>query len=413
MSLWKNFLEDVDALNPYAPHRPKPGKVMVCFMNRYLEALDDVKYKFIYDGNTVEGKTTETDYCFELTPKSTKPIEVYVWSQKNKIYNRLEDVQPELGKKVLARKIIKTIKAPGKTRPHKDEDTDKSVPRKTEPTKAAPSGPSPVGKQGIDAESKKDEQNRPIDQLRRAVSDEVTKDQLKKIFPQAKEDYLQQIADEVNTDLTKYKLDTPKRRAHFFGQVRQEAGPAADRTEENLNYAPAVLIDKFSYYGKHTAEATQDGYTKEANGKIIKGADQKSIANKAYADRNGNRDVASGDGWKYRGRGLKQLTGNENYKKFTDDHSRYWNDGLKDFVETPDVVKDLPYSLRSAIWFWLANGCATLADKGISDADIDSVSYKVNPGELKKSHDGGFTVGEKSPAKQRRIYTKLAYAAFT
>jgi predicted chitinase len=412
MSLWENFLENVEALNPFVSHTPKPGKVMVCFMNRYLEGLDDVKYKLVYDGKTtVEGKTSETDYCFELAPQTTSPIEVFVWSQKNKVYKRLEDVQPVIGKKVLARKIIKTIKTHGTTRPHKDEDTDTSVPKRTEPTKAAPPGPSPQGKQGVETTSKKDEQNKPIDQLKRAVPDGVTKEQLKKIFPQAKEDYLQQIADEVNTDPVKYQLDTAKRRAHFFGQIRQEAGPAADSTEENLNYAPSVLLDKFSYYGRNRAEAAQDGYTKDASGKIIKRADQKAIANKAYGPpRNGNTEPD--DGWRFRGRGLKQLTGRGNYKEFRDRYSTYWNNGYQDFLVNSDVVKDLPYSLRSAIWFWLANDCATLADKGISDADVDAVSYKVNPGELKKNYDGSFTVGEKSPAKQRRFYTNLAYLAF-
>ncbi len=399
MSLWKNFLEDVDALNPYAPHRPKPGKVMVCFMNRYLEALDDVKYKFIYDDNTVEGKTTETDYCFELTPKSTKPIEVYVWSQKNKIYKRLEDVQPELGKKVLARKIIKTIKAPGKTRPHKDEDTDKSVPRKTEPTKAAPSGPSPVGKQGIDAESKKDEQNRPIDQLRRAVSDEVTKDQLKKIFPQAKEDYLQQIADEVNTDLTKYKLDTPKRRAHFFGQIRQEAGPAADRTEENLNYKASVLVQKFSYYRRHPNEANAVGRPDTSKQPLAQ-EKQKTIANKIYGLSGngkalGNREP--NDGWDFRGRGLIQLTGRANYKQITDSYPDVYGNNI-DFLATPELLRTPAYAVRSAVWFWVTNNCWSKADAGIEDAAINTVTHIINSG-----GDG---------AEDRKKYVKLAYLAF-
>lgn len=69
----------------------------------------------------------------------------------------------------------------------------------------------------------------------------ITKDQLKKVFPAASDDYLKQVADELNTDRVAYGLDTVLRRAHFFAQVRQEGGAGLQAQVESLNYSPASL----------------------------------------------------------------------------------------------------------------------------------------------------------------------------
>lgn len=389
MSLWQKFLEDIDAINPFASHPAKPGKVMICFMNRYLEGLDDVKYRFIYDGKTVEGKTSEKDYCFELTPKTTQPIEVYVWSQIHKVYKRLDDVHPKFGKKVLARKIIKTIKVNGSTRPHKDENTNKSVPRKSDPTKAAPAGPSPEGKQGVDATPKKDEQNKPIDQVKRPVPDRVTKDQLKKIFPQARDDYLQEIADEVNTDLTKYKLDTVYRRSHFFAQIRAETGPAMKPETESWEYPPEFLLT-FSYYKSHPEEAKSDGYERapstkdksgrEVKGKIIRHANQDAIGKKHFSKFNGNRSDHPEDGSNFRGRGLIQITGYEKYNGFMTEYSQYFSGNAPDLVNSPNIVNQTPYAIRSAIWFWVTRKGYEIADKKNGKEDVKELTLRVNGG---------------------------------
>lgn len=78
---------------------------------------------------------------------------------------------------------------------------------------------------------------------------------------------------------------------------------------EGFNYRPQVLIDKFAYYRNHPQDAQTDGYIpgKQA-------ANKQSIANRAYGGREGNDDIASGDGWRYRGRGMKQLTFKNNYR---------------------------------------------------------------------------------------------------
>jgi putative chitinase len=137
------------------------------------------------------------------------------------------------------------------------------------------------------------------------------------------------------------------------------------------------------------------------NGKAKKiRAKKETIANKAYVGRNGNsKKIADGDGWKYRGRGLKQLTGKGNYSDFSINYDEYFG-GNVDFVANPSLVAQLPYAVHSAIWFWLNNRCYEDADKGINGAAIDAVTKKINSGESDKNKS------------YRRQFVKLAYNAF-
>lgn len=107
----------------------------------------------------------------------------------------------------------------------------------------------------------------------------------------------------------------------FFAQIYQEVGPAFN-LNEGFNYRPQVLIDKFAYYRNHPQEAQADGYIPGRQA-----ADKQNIANRAYGDREGNDNIASGDGWRYRGRGMKQLTFKNNYRSFTNYHERIWGGG--------------------------------------------------------------------------------------
>lgn len=236
----------------------------------------------------------------------------------------------------------------------------------------------------------------------------LQKRDLKQIFSGIDNAYLGQVRDELNKVSGKHFLNTALRQAHFFGQIRQEAGASMAATSENLNYAPAVLKSKFSYYAQNPTQADTDGYTKDAGGHITKAADQEAIANKAYGGRNGNNQP--GDGWRYRGRGLKQVTGRANYRSLTNDYKNYWSIDWQDFEASPDLLTEFPYSLRSAVWFWAGNGCMKPADTGITDTNVDSVTAIVNRGELgQHNSDGSFNVSDESPAISRRKYAKKAY----
>lgn len=427
MSDWKQFLKEAGetvqeiwndltgtpayAAQPKTTAKPmvtaKPGEVMICFVNRYLEGMDGIQYKIRHGLDSREGRTTASKYCVTLAPANLNPIEVQVWSRKANTFKRLDDVLPEAGNKKLVRKIMKTYKAVGKTGRHPANATVTTPPQKPAPAPAP--GASPTDKQGVKPTSTKDESGLPQTQVERAIPDRITKEQLKKIFVKAKDDYLQQIADELNKDLVKFKLDTPVRRAHFFGQTRQETGTAAKGDAESLNYSPEGLINTFRYYKKHKDEAQQDGRVKGKHP-----ADQEVIANKVYGTGKkaialGNTDL--GDGWKFRGRGLKQTTGGNNYRNFTNDHEKYWGEPI-DFIANPDLVAQFPYSVRSAVAFWLKNECWKAADKGMNDAVVDSVTRIVNSGEI-KLHEAGKYKASNNPVLNRRKFVYLAYGAFT
>lgn len=202
--------------------------------------------------------------------------------------------------------------------------------------------------------------------------------QLSVIFPGAKSDYLQQVADELNTDLSKYGLDSPLRCAHFFAQVRQEAGEALKGKVEDLTYSPEALMN-FSYYQAHPAEAKQDGYPEDpVTKKRVGPANQEAIGNKIYADRLGNGHPESGDGFRYRGRGFIQVTGKDNYTALTNQYKKTYGSGDVDFVATPDLVAVFPYTVRSAVCYWLQHGLQNFADKGSADANVNAITAVIN-----------------------------------
>jgi putative chitinase len=114
------------------------------------------------------------------------------------------------------------------------------------------------------------------------------------------------------------------------------------------------------------------------------------IANKVYASRMANGDEASGDGWRFRGRGYIQCTGRYTYTEF----DKVVDD---DILANPDLVAE-KYPLLSAAWFWDSNKLNALADKGSTDADITAITKRVN---------GGTHGLEDRIAKFRRYYTIL------
>lgn len=435
MSAWEDFLErmakeihsflDDSATLPAsskAPSAVQPGKIMVCFVNRYMKALDGVKYKIRFDGQGLAGTTSEGNYCIELQPRTLGPVRVSVWSRQRKDYKELDPVTPLAGKPLLVRKCLNTVKVLGRTDTPAEPQTP--PPRPQNPRPAPPPGPSPETNQGIQpAPSQHDERGNPLFPAARPVPDTITVAQLRTIFPKNKggaptDAHLQAVADELNADLAKYKLDTVYRRAHFFGQVKREAGPTLSGAAESLDYSPEGLKNTFGYYKRNPKEAEADGrgVTKLPSGATQKkAAAQETIANKAYGAQGvgptlGN--TAPTDGWSFRGRGMKQLTGRDNYFRFTSSHKAIW-EGTLDFCEEPDLVAQMPYAIRSAVSFWLDKKCWKAADDGIADAAIDAVTQLVNAGEIAKHKKGGYKTDAENPVLLRRSYVSLAYSAFT
>uniref|UniRef100_UPI0005FA18B1 glycoside hydrolase family 19 protein n=1 Tax=Vibrio neptunius TaxID=170651 RepID=UPI0005FA18B1 len=201
-----------------------------------------------------------------------------------------------------------------------------------------------------------------------------------------KQNLLQGIVDELNDHIEFYKLDTPLRRTHFFAQIMQETGSWLS-IKESFRYSFSGLTNTFEAFANDLSSAkvlsyddSVKGKNTKRNGEPLSSVDFEKIANIAYGGRNGNVD--EGDGWKYRGRGLKQLTGKDNYMAFTQWHqnnSGEWpEDSHLSFVEKPSLLLDIKYATRSAAFFWVHNKLYQLADNGTDYSVSYSITKVVN-----------------------------------
>ena len=158
----------------------------------------------------------------------------------------------------------------------------------------------------------------------------------------------------------KFEINTPLRLAHFLAQCGHESG-GFKVVSENLNYGAAGLQSIFKKY--FTAESAKEYQRKP-----------EKIANIVYANRMGNGNQASGEGYKFRGRGFIQLTGKENYTAFDKSVE-------DDILANPDLVAT-KYPLLSAAWFFHKNGLHKIADEGATDAVVTKVTKRVNGGTI-------------------------------
>ena len=202
----------------------------------------------------------------------------------------------------------------------------------------------------------------------------ITREMLRRIWSDPRnvsDSVLDVVAEEFSNKFEVCNINTKNRLCHFFAQIYQEVGPTFN-LNEGFNYRPQVLIDKFAYYRNHPQDAQTDGYIPGRQA-----ANKQNIANRAYGGREGNDNIASGDGWRYRGRGMKQLTFKNNYRSFTNYHERVWGERV-DFESTPDLLVETVYAARSALYFWDQNNLFSRADNGISRAVSDSITRIVN-----------------------------------
>ena len=202
----------------------------------------------------------------------------------------------------------------------------------------------------------------------------ITREMLRRIWSDRRnvsDSVLDVVAKEFSNKFDMCNINTKNRLYHFFAQIYQEVGPAFN-LNEGFNYRPQVLIDKFAYYRNHPQDAQADGFIPGRQA-----ANKQSIANRAYGGREGNADIASGDGWRYRGRGMKQLTFKNNYRSFTNYHERVWGESI-DFETNPDFLVETVYAARSALYFWVQNNLYSRADNGVGRAVSDSITRIVN-----------------------------------
>ena len=156
-----------------------------------------------------------------------------------------------------------------------------------------------------------------------------------------------------------YKL-SPHRAAHFFAQTAHESG-GFKAFSENLNYSAKGLRGIFGKY--FPTDALARAYERQPM----------KIANRVYANRMGNGDEASGEGWLFRGRGSLQLTGKFNFKAFSD------YIGRPDVMTNPDIVAT-ELAFESALWFFDKNKLWSICDQGINDGAILALTKRINGG---------------------------------
>ena len=155
---------------------------------------------------------------------------------------------------------------------------------------------------------------------------------------------------------TENQINTPLRLAHFLAQLAHESG-WFKYNKENLNYSANALRKVFRKY--FPSQDLAESYARQPE----------KIANRVYANRMENGSEESGDGWKYRGRGLIQLTGKANYQSYSKDR------GI-DFVATPDKVAEPRWALDSAAWFWNKRSLNAYADQD----DVLTITKRINGG---------------------------------
>jgi putative chitinase len=194
---------------------------------------------------------------------------------------------------------------------------------------------------------------------------------LEKLKGHIPEDVLKQIPEVME----KFQINTSQRLAHFLAQCAHESGNFK-LTQENLNYGAKGLRGTFGKY--FPTDALAAAYERKPE----------KIANKVYANRMGNGDEASGEGWKFRGRGFIQLTGKDNYKAFD-------TFVPEDIIATPELVAT-KYPLLSAAWFFHKN-CLKKADLAATTNAVIIVSKCVNGG----------TIGLEDRIKHFNDYYKL------
>jgi putative chitinase len=184
---------------------------------------------------------------------------------------------------------------------------------------------------------------------------EFTQDKLAHVIPNAKYGVAVWYNELVEL-LPVFEITSVGRVAAFLAQTAHESG-GYTAMMENLNYSAESLCKVWPTRFKSVADSQPYNRNPEA------------IANKVYASRMGNGDEHSGEGYKYRGRGLLQLTGKSNYSAFAE----YAGIGVAD---APDYIETPRGAVHSACWFWFSNDLNTFADAG----DFEGMTKRINGG---------------------------------
>lgn len=185
----------------------------------------------------------------------------------------------------------------------------------------------------------------------------ITLDQLWNFYEDTDDFVLEKFVEPINKVMEEFEINTPNRIAMFLAQVGHESA-GLTRLHENLNYKAARLTQIFPKYFR---DVDPDDYANNPE----------AIANRVYANRMGNGPEASGDGYRFRGRGAIQLTGRSNYTSCGEDLE-------VDLINNPDYLETPEGAIRSAAWFWDQHDLNDWADK----KDVLTCTKKINGGTI-------------------------------
>ena len=187
----------------------------------------------------------------------------------------------------------------------------------------------------------------------------ITQSQLLQAVPNLYKPRLDAFVASFNMWAVHFGIDTPLRAVHYLAQVFHESANLR-AVEENLNYSAEGLLKTFPRY----FDRKNVGYYAR---------NPQRIANRAYANRMGNGSEASGDGYRYRGRGYIGTTGKANYEAYAKSD---WCVG--DLMSHPEWLAQSPGDQKSSMFFWLKNGCNRYADAD----DVKGLTKRINGGLL-------------------------------
>lgn len=185
----------------------------------------------------------------------------------------------------------------------------------------------------------------------------ITQQQIRRAVPEVYGKRLDAFVAAWNQWAEPFEINSPMRIVHALAQLLHESGNLR-YVEENLNYSADGLLRTFpKYFNQESAKQ----YARQPE----------RIANRVYANRMGNGNESSGDGWKYRGRGFIQTTGRNAYRDYSD--SEFC---VGDALGNPDMLLSFPDDLKSALFYWWKNGCNELADED----DARAITKRINGG---------------------------------
>ena len=187
----------------------------------------------------------------------------------------------------------------------------------------------------------------------------ITIEQLAEALPAVKDENIELFYEPLVAAMEEFGIDSPARMAGFLAQCAHESANFS-AVRENLNYSADGLNKVFPKYFRNAGRNAQEYHRQP-----------EKIANVVYANRMGNGDEMSGDGWRFRGRGLIQLTGRNNY-------TLCGNDLEVDLTEEPEYLETPEGAARSAAWFWWKNNLNAFADKN----DIVGMTKRINGGTI-------------------------------